>query len=83
VWGEIGDGLPNHYNSMGAVMHEAIDLGYIKRTGRCTRSTRPSRKGSQLQIHESCLYAETDIDSIEGYVRRHEDGTQTAMDVGA
>jgi hypothetical protein len=81
VWDEIGDGAPRHYNSMGAVMHEAISLGYIQRTGRCTKSTRPSRKGSQLQIHESRLYV--DMDTVEDYERRHSDGPQTAMQLGA
>lgn len=82
VWDELGDDHPApHYNAMGAVMNEAISQGTIKQTSRCTRSTRPNARGRQIQIHESTLFA--DVSTVEGYIRQHNDGAQTTMDLGA
>lgn len=77
LWDAIGDREPPNPTAIGAVMNEAISNKTIKPTGRITHSTRPSRRGGNIQIHESCLYI--DSDSIDDYIQRRQDGGQTNL----
>lgn len=81
VWAELGDVQAPSQNAMGAVMKEAGDLKIIRSTGRVIHSTRGPRRGGNILIHESCLYRE--VESIEDYVTRHDDGAQGSLGLGA